>query len=106
MTPQEKSDFSLNKFFVYILFSLKDKKLYIGYTSNLKARFVEHNSGRVTSTKNRKPLQLIYYEAFTNKDDAKSREVFLKSGFGRSQLKKSLQRTLEILEYKNLSSKV
>jgi len=102
MIRQEKSDFSLNNYFVYVLFSLKDHKLYIGYTTNLDSRLIEHNSGRVTSTKNRRPFKLIYYEVFTNKDDTKAREVFLKSGFGRSQLKKALNKTLTKLGYKNL----
>lgn len=98
---QEKSDFSL-KFFIYVLFSLRDKKLYIGYTTNLESRLAEHYSGKVTSTKLRRPLKLIYYEVFTTKEDAKAREVFLKSGFGRNQLKKALKRTLTSLGYKNL----
>ena len=87
-------------FYVYILFSLKDCKLYIGYTENLKERLREHFRGAVTATKNRRPLQLIHYEAFTNKADAKAREVFLKSGFGRSQMKKAIQYRLEELGYK------
>ena len=99
---KEKSDFSLDNFFVYILFSLKDRKLYIGYTTNIDSRLIEHNSGRVTSTKNRRPFQLIYYEVFTDKDDAKAREKFLKSGFGREQMKHALKRTLLKLKYKNL----
>ncbi len=86
-------------FYIYILFSLKDYKLYIGYTENLKVRLGEHFKGRSIATKNRRPLLLIHYEAFTNKKDAKAREVFLKSGFGRSQLKKALQHKLKELRY-------
>ncbi|MBI2515173.1 GIY-YIG nuclease family protein [Candidatus Wolfebacteria bacterium] len=89
-------------FYVYILFSQKDEGLYIGYTENLKIRLGEHFKGRVTATRNRKPLILIHYEAFTNKKDAKAREVFLKSGFGRSQMKKALQNRFEELGYKYL----
>jgi putative endonuclease len=89
-------------FYVYILFSIKDKKLYIGYSENLKLRVSEHLKGKVRSTKDRLPLILIHYEAFTNKKDAKSREKFLKSGFGRSQLKKALQNRLKQLNYKHL----
>lgn len=99
---EEKSDFSLNKYFIYVLFSLKDKRLYIGYTTNLELRLIEHNSGKTTSTRNRRPLELIYYEVLVNKVDAKAREVFLKSGFGRSQLKLALKKTLSDLGYKNL----
>ncbi len=87
-------------FYIYILFSLKDNKLYIGYTEDLKIRLGEHFEGKSTATKNRRPLLLIHYEAFTNKRDAKAREVFLKSGFGRSQLKKAIQHKLEELKYK------
>lgn len=53
-----------------------------------------HARGEIKSTKNRRPLKLIHYEYFINKNDAKAREVFLKSGFGRSQIKKALQKTL------------
>lgn len=69
-------------YFVYILFSHKDGKLYIGYTEDIENRFALHTNGRVISTKNRRPLELIYYEAYRNQTDAKKREVFLKSGSG------------------------
>ncbi len=90
-------------FYIYILFSSKDYKLYIGYTENLKTRLGEHFHGRVIATKNRRPLILIHYEALTNKQDAKVRERFLKSGFGRSQLKKAIQNRLGELGYKYLN---
>lgn len=84
--------------YVYVLFSIKDSKFYVGFTHNLRQRLKEHSSGGVDSTKFRRPLKLIHYECFINEDDAKAREVFLKSGFGRSQLKLSLKRTLKELE--------
>jgi len=68
--------------------SLKDKKLYIGFSTNLKQRLQQHARGEVKSTMNRRPLQLIHYEYFINKEDAIAREVFLKSGFGRKILKR------------------
>ncbi len=77
-------------YFVYILQSLKDKKLYFGYTENLENRFSLHVNGKVTSTKNRRPLELIYYEAYKNQLDAKKREIFLKSGSGHRFIKKQL----------------
>jgi len=89
-------------FYVYILFSLRDLRLYIGYTENLKKRLSEHFNGTSIATRNRRPLKLIYYEALTNQKDAKAREIFLKSGFGRSQLKKMLQNKLMELSYKDL----
>lgn len=83
------------KFYVYILFSLKDNGLYIGFTTDLKNRLILHAKGEVTATKFRTPLKLIHYEYFINLEDAKAREKFLKSGFGRKQLKEALKRTLK-----------
>ncbi|MBU0504492.1 MAG: GIY-YIG nuclease family protein [bacterium] len=77
-------------YYVYILHSQKDKCLYTGYTTNLKKRFDDHNNLFVKSTKTRAPLELIYYEAYVSKKDALSREIFLKSGRGKSYLKKQL----------------
>ncbi len=82
-------------FYVYILFSEKDSGLYIGITKDLKQRFAQHRSGQATSTRNRRPLKLIYYEAFLLKEDAVAREEFLKSGYGRKQLKSQLKRLFE-----------
>ena len=65
-------------FFVYILKSKKDKNLYIGYTNDLRKRLKEHNLGLVESTKTRKPLYLVYYEAYTSQQDATKREHNLK----------------------------
>ncbi len=82
-------------YYVYLLISKKDQKFYIGSTSDLKRRLQEHNSGENTSTQHRKPFKLIYYEVFLNKQDAKSREKYLKSGYGRRQLKEILKNTLK-----------
>ncbi len=65
-------------FYVYILKSKKDGKLYIGYTNDLKRRVEEHNSGKNISTKSRRPFELVYYEAYKSDDDAKHREDMLK----------------------------
>lgn len=85
------------KFYVYLLFSYKDRRLYIGYTNNLKKRLIEHANGKVESTKLRLPVKLIHYEYFINQSDAKAREKFLKSGYGRKQFKEILKNTLEPL---------
>jgi putative endonuclease len=75
-------------YFIYILYSKKDKKLYVGCTNNLEKRFERHNSGRVTATKYRRPLELIHSEKFENKADAFNRERFLKSLWGSREKKK------------------
>ena len=81
-------------YYVYILKSLKNNSLYIGYTSNLKQRFKSHNDGKNIATKPYLPYKLIFYEAFLNIDDAKSREEYLKSGWGLKTLKNMLKRFL------------
>lgn len=83
-----------NRYYVYILKSSVDGKLYIGFTINLKQRLQSHAGGQVLSTKNRRFLKLIHYEFFINKEDARARETFLKSGYGHEQLKAFLKRTL------------
>lgn len=93
---------STHFYYAYTLFSLKDSKLYAGFSDNLKTRFRDHLNGKVRSTRDRRPLVLIHYEAFSNREDAKAREKFLKSGFGRNQLKKALQNKLKELKYKYL----
>ena len=83
-------------FFVYILKSLKDKDLYIGYTSNLRKRFAEHNSGLSRSTKSRAPLHLVYYEAYASQTEAKHREENLKlHGRARLQLLRRIRQSLK-----------
>jgi putative endonuclease len=80
-----------NLFWVYVLYSKKDKKLYIGYTQDLNKRLKEHTSGQVTSTKQRRPFKLVYIEACTNQKDALRRENYFKKSGGRVFLSKRLK---------------
>jgi len=86
-----------NMYYVYILFSAKLKKKYIGYCQDLKERIISHNKGENQYTKKGRPWKLIYYEAFTSKTDAIREELFLKSGKGRERLKYLLRDTLSRL---------
>lgn len=81
-------------YYVYILRSLKDKSFYIGYTSNLKNRIKKHNNKENLATKTHCPYKLIFCEVFLNKQDAKNREEYLKSGWGRKSIKKFLKNYL------------
>lgn len=74
-------------FYLYVLRSRRTKRLYKGLTSDLKNRVKEHNEGKVRSTRDYLPWDLIYYEAFKSKKDARREELFLKSGKGRERLK-------------------
>jgi len=77
-------------FYAYVLLSFKDNEHYIGYTGNLRKRLEEHNSGKNFSTKSRRPLKLIYFEACLNENDAKQREKYFKSTIGRRYLSRRL----------------
>ena len=79
-------------YYTYVLVSVKDRKRYYGMTRDLNRRLVEHNGGKVSSTKNRRPLEIVYYENFENRDLAREREVYFKSRNGRRFLDKKLKR--------------
>lgn len=78
-------------YYVYVLQSKKDGKLYVGYTNDLRKRIILHNLRKVSSTKLREPFYLIYYEAYKNKEDAFEKEKFLKTGWGRNYFKRTLK---------------
>ncbi len=78
-------------FYVYVLKSEKDGKLYTGFTADLQKRIYEHNHGHNVSTKTRGPFKLVYYEASLSEKDAKAREKFLKSGMGKRYIKTRLK---------------
>ena len=78
-------------YYSYILQSEKDNGFYIGFTKDLKLRFEQHNNGQVDSTKSRRPLKLIYYEACLNQEDATKREKYLKTYNGKRFIHKRLK---------------
>jgi putative endonuclease len=81
-------------YYVYILQSLKDKGLYIGYTSDLKRRIKEHFSGKSFATKSRLPFKFIHYEAFENQTDALEAEKYLKTTRGWKRIHRMLKNSL------------
>lgn len=82
-------------FYVYLLHSTKDNGFYIGYSTDLKRRLSQHTRGASFATKSRGPWKLIYYEAYTEREDAEGREKFLKSGAGRRFLRAQLRHYLK-----------
>jgi putative endonuclease len=82
-------------FYVYVLRSERDSGFYIGYSTDLKRRLSEHSRGASFATKSRGPWKLIYYEAYTEREDAEGREKFLKSGAGRRFLRAQLRHYLK-----------
>jgi putative endonuclease len=74
-------------YYVYVLESSNDHNLYVGYTKDLKKRIAEHNAGKVESTRNRKPMKLVYWEGSLSQKDALKRETYLKTAWGKRYLK-------------------
>jgi len=83
--------------YVYVLKSVILGELYIGQTSDLKQRFVEHNDKKNISTKHKAPFKLVYYEAYRAKADTKHREEMLKRfAAGYKELKKRIKNSLDL----------
>ena len=78
-------------YYIYVLRSDKDKNFYVGYTENLKSRFEQHKKGRVESTRDRRPLEIVYSEACRDKGDALHREKYLKTYLGKQFLRNRLK---------------
>ena len=84
---------------VYILFSEKDKRLYVGCTSDIESRLRWHANGQVAATKQRRPLVLIHSEHFQDKTTAFNRERFLKSLWGSREKKKIVNNWAKSFRY-------
>ena len=78
-------------YYVYVLRSRVDGRFYVGYTANLEQRMEVHGKGQVSSTRDRRPLELMYYEASANQRDALHREKYLKSAYGKRYIKNRLK---------------
>jgi putative endonuclease len=81
-------------YYVYVLRSKVDQNFYTGYTDNLFRRKEEHDQGLVLSTKNRRPLDLVYWEGCLNQQDATKREKYLKTSWGKRYLKNRMNNYL------------
>jgi putative endonuclease len=78
-------------FYTYVLKSKKNGRLYYGSTDDLRRRFKEHNAGIGGKyTKDNRPFELLYYEAYTSYALARKAEKFFKSGYGREVLRDKL----------------
>lgn len=84
-------------YFVYTLYSLKDKHFYIGYTGNIDRRIKEHRKGSNISTKYRRPLVLVHYEAYISRYDARRRERYFKTAKGKSSLRQMVRKSVDTI---------
>lgn len=86
----------MHMYYVYILKSVKDGGMYIGYTADLRKRFKEHQLGLNPSTKYKRPWQIVYYEAYKSRSDSRYREYNLKRfAKGYAQLKRRIKNSLQ-----------
>ena len=88
--PHSFSGVGQKMYYVYILKSEKDNSRYIGATADLKKRLQEHNSGRSKYSNTKRPYQIIWYSAFSEKQRAYDFEKYLKSSSGYAFTKKRL----------------
>jgi putative endonuclease len=78
-------------FKVYVLFSQKFNKIYIGFTSNIEQRMLSHNELGVKGyTLKYRPWELVYEESFHTKAEAMKREKELKSSRGRNWIREDI----------------
>lgn len=89
--PGSENSIAIMFYYVYVLQSIKNNNLYIGFSEDLKKRLQEHNHGLNFSTKPYKPWRLIHYEAYRNRRDAERREKYLKTNQGARLLKRMLK---------------
>jgi len=80
--------------YTYVLQSLRDNKFYTGSTNDLQTRIKEHQDGKVPSTRYRRSFRIIYYEACLNDHDARLREQYLKTAWGKRYIKNRLKNYL------------
>lgn len=81
-------------YYVYVLRSTKDHMFYVGYTENLLERVKAHNDGLVTSTRDRTPFELVYWEGCLDQQDATAREKYLKTAWGKRYIRNRIKHYL------------
>jgi putative endonuclease len=84
-----------DQYFVYVLRN-PEKRLYIGYTIDLKRRVCEHQEGKGGWTRDRGPWELVYYETFAGRKEAMRRERNLKRGKANQELRVLVAKTASI----------
>ena len=80
-------------FFVYVLKSVAHQRFYVGMTTDVERRIEEHNNAKTKSTKGWKPWKLFFFEEFPTREQARQREKYLKSGYGKQWIKHKWSRS-------------
>ncbi|MBU3927128.1 MAG: GIY-YIG nuclease family protein [Bacteroidetes bacterium] len=76
-------------YYIYAIVSEVDQRIYVGFTTDVERRLKEHNSGKTTSTKGYRPWNILVVEEVTNREEARRREKYLKSGVGKEYLNRN-----------------
>ncbi len=82
--------YALQIWSVYVLRSLKDGRCYVGMSEDVSQRLKTHNLGKVTSTKSRRPFELIYTQECCDRETARKLEKYLKTSAGKRWLNKQI----------------
>lgn len=82
-------------YYLYVLLSMRDRKFYIGTSTRLKERIIEHQKGKNVSTAKRRPLTLVYFEGHRSKLDALRRERYFKTAKGKTTLRQITRKSIE-----------
>ncbi|MBN2097230.1 MAG: GIY-YIG nuclease family protein, partial [Candidatus Omnitrophica bacterium] len=93
------------RYFFYIL-KCKDGTKYYGHTGNLYTRLSEHSKGRVSFTKNKRPIKLVFFKEFSSRSDAFRYEMQFKNGKTRKQTIEDLVRSFPIAKCQGFNSHV
>jgi putative endonuclease len=91
-------------YWFYVLYSLKDHKLYKGTCADVGARYLSHCCGAAPSTRFRRPLVLIFVKEFHLKSDALAYERYCKTIHGGVELREILKAMNILSETGHLSS--
>ena len=73
--------------FVYVVYSERDERRYVGMSDDPERRLREHNAGHTKSTKGRRPFRIVYQEQFDSPEEAREREKYFKTAAGRRFLR-------------------
>jgi putative endonuclease len=83
-------------FYVYVLVEKETRDTYIGYSSNLRKRVVQHQTGSGAKTTKHGDWHLVYYEAYLSEKDAINRERKLKHyGQSRTHLFRRIKNSID-----------
>ncbi|MFC2138683.1 GIY-YIG nuclease family protein [Bacteroidota bacterium] len=80
--------------YVYVIYSIKFDRIYVGMSENPERRLRDHNSLKVESTKAYTPWKIVMIEEVGDSTEARELEKYYKSAAGKRKIKLILQKSL------------